>query len=170
MVVFVSCNGSSPVRCQAIIQTNADSLSVASSLMNMNSISVKLLTLLWCPIGRVGISNHQPRDCFLNCLFRQRSNKHQGSASLAFVMGIHQWPVNSPQKGPVKRKMFPFDDVIMKKKENLFQNVECKIFLSRPHLLVFIGFDTAVWLYHEEIFSFYKCQFIKIIQNLQHLP
>ena len=39
--------------------------------------------------------------------------KHQGSASLAFVRGIHRWPVNSPHKGPVKRKMFPFDDVIM---------------------------------------------------------
>ena len=35
--------------------------------------------------------------------------KHQSSASLAFV----QVPVNSPNKGPVTRKMFPFDDVIM---------------------------------------------------------
>ena len=33
--------------------------------------------------------------------------------SLAFVQGIHRWPVNSPQKGPVTREMFPFDDVIM---------------------------------------------------------
>ena len=39
--------------------------------------------------------------------------KHQSSASLAFVRGIHRGPVNSPHKGPVKRKMFPFDDVIM---------------------------------------------------------
>ena len=37
--------------------------------------------------------------------------KHQSSASLAFVRGIHRWPVNSPHKGPVTRKMFPFDDV-----------------------------------------------------------
>ena len=41
---------------------------------------------------------------------------HQSSASLAFVRGIHWWPVNSPHKGPVTRKMFPFDDVIMNKK------------------------------------------------------
>ena len=40
--------------------------------------------------------------------------KHQSSASLAFVRGIHRGPVNSPHKGPVTRKMFPFDDVIMK--------------------------------------------------------
>ena len=39
--------------------------------------------------------------------------KHQRSASLDFVRGIHRWPVNSPHKGPVARKMFPFDDVIM---------------------------------------------------------
>ena len=39
--------------------------------------------------------------------------KHQSSASMAFVRGIHQGPVNSPHKWPVKRKMFPFDDVIM---------------------------------------------------------
>ena len=38
---------------------------------------------------------------------------HQSSASLAFVRGIHRWPVNSSHKGPVTRKMFPFDDVIM---------------------------------------------------------
>ena len=39
--------------------------------------------------------------------------KHQSSASLAFVWGIHRGPVNSPHKWPVTRKMFPFDDVIM---------------------------------------------------------
>ena len=44
---------------------------------------------------------------------RRRSKKHQSSASLAFVRGIHRWPVNSPHTGPVTRKMFPFDNVIM---------------------------------------------------------
>ena len=41
--------------------------------------------------------------------------KHQSSASLAFVQGIHRWPVNSSTNGQysVTRKMFPFDDVIM---------------------------------------------------------
>ena len=39
--------------------------------------------------------------------------KHQSSASLAFVRGIHRGAVNSPHKWPVTRKMFPFDDVIM---------------------------------------------------------
>ena len=40
--------------------------------------------------------------------------EHQSSPSLAFVRRIHRWPVNSPHKWPVKRKMFPFDDVIVR--------------------------------------------------------
>ena len=56
-------------------------------------------TLLWRHNGRV----HPGAD----------QRKHQGSASLAFVRGIHRRPVNSPHKWPVTRKMFPFDDVVM---------------------------------------------------------
>ena len=41
--------------------------------------------------------------------------KHQSSVSLAFVMGIHRSPVNCPHKGPVTRKRFPLDNVIMSK-------------------------------------------------------
>ena len=43
--------------------------------------------------------------------------KHQSSASLAFVQGIHRWPVNSLLKWPVMGKIFPFDDVIMSLKD-----------------------------------------------------
>ena len=39
--------------------------------------------------------------------------KHQSSASLAFVRVIHRWLVNSPHKGQVMQKMFPFDDIIL---------------------------------------------------------
>ena len=39
--------------------------------------------------------------------------KHQSSTSLVFMRGIHRWPVNSPHKGPVTRKMSPCDGVIM---------------------------------------------------------
>ena len=42
----------------------------------------------------------------------QRKKNHS-SASLAYVRRIHQWPVNSPHKGSVTRKMLPFDDIIM---------------------------------------------------------
>ena len=39
--------------------------------------------------------------------------KRQSSASLTFVRRIHRWPVNSPHKWPVTRKIYPFNDVIM---------------------------------------------------------
>ena len=40
--------------------------------------------------------------------------KHQRSTSLAFVRGIHRWPVNSPHKRPVTQIMFSFVDLIMR--------------------------------------------------------
>ena len=75
------------------------------------------LYIQWRHNERDGVWNNQPQDCLLNRLFRPgiqaQVKKHQSSASLAFVRGIRRWPVNSPHKGPVTRKMFPFDDVIM---------------------------------------------------------
>ena len=69
----------------------------------------------WRHNGHDSVSNHQPRDCFLSRSVHLDTDqrKHQSSASLAFVWGIHRGPVNSPHKWPVTRKMFPFDDVIM---------------------------------------------------------
>ena len=69
--------------------------------------------LQWRHNGRNVVSNHRRSIvCSAVCSGADR-RKHQRSASLAFVRGIHRWPVNSPHKGPVTRKMFPFDDVIM---------------------------------------------------------
>ena len=73
----------------------------------------EVVTLRWRHNGRDSVPNHQPHDCLLNSLFGCRSKKHQSSASLAFVWGIHRGPVNSPHKWPVTRKIFLFDDVIM---------------------------------------------------------
>ena len=74
--------------------------------------------LHWRHNGRGCVSNHQPYDCLLNCLFRRRSKK----TSKLRVTGICEGnsPVNSPHKWPVTRKMFPFDDVIM----------HCRVFRS----------------------------------------
>ena len=41
--------------------------------------------------------------------------KHQSSSSLAFMRGIHWGPVNSQHKWSITRKMFPVDDVIMRR-------------------------------------------------------
>ena len=69
--------------------------------------------LQWRHNERYGVSNHRRHDCFLNCLSRHRSKIYQSSTPLAFVRGIHQWPMNSHHKGPVTRQIFPFDDVII---------------------------------------------------------
>ena len=69
--------------------------------------------LQWCYTEHDGISNHLHLDCLLNCLFNYRSKKHQSSLSLAFVRGIYCWPVDFSHKGPVMRKVLPFDDVTM---------------------------------------------------------
>ena len=63
-------------------------------------------SLQWRRNGRDGVSNHQPDDCLLYSGADQR--KHQSSAALAFVRGIHRSPVNSPHKWSVTRKMFPW--------------------------------------------------------------
>ena len=70
-------------------------------------------TLQWRHNGCDDVSNHQPHNCSRNRLFRHRWKKTSNSVSLAFVRGIHQWPVNSRHKWPVTWKMLPFDDGIM---------------------------------------------------------
>ena len=62
--------------------------------------------------------------------------KHQ-SASLAFGRGIHRLPVNSPHKGPVTRKMFPFVDVIME--------LSCYLTIMSGSVLVW-------WMYHSVVY------------------
>ena len=65
--------------------------------------------LQWRYNGRDGVSNHLRLHCS-----DADQRKLQRPASLAFVRGIHRWPVNSLHKGPVTRKMFPLDDVMPK--------------------------------------------------------
>ena len=61
-----------------------------------------------------GVSNHQHHDSLFNRLFRRRSTITPKLRVTGFVRGIHRWPVNSPHIGPVTRKTFPFDDVIIR--------------------------------------------------------
>ena len=84
-----------------------------------------VIILFWRHNGRDGVSNHRRFNCYSTFYSGADQRKHQSSVSQAFVQGIHRrrslalvrginrWPVYSPHKGPVTRKMFPFDDVIM---------------------------------------------------------
>ena len=70
-------------------------------------------SLHWRHNDHDGVSNHQPHRCLPNRLFRSRSNKTSKLRVTGLRVGNSPGPVNSPHKGPVTRKMFPFDDVIM---------------------------------------------------------
>ena len=70
-------------------------------------------SLRWRHSYHDGVSNHQPHGCLLNRLFMRRSKKTSKLRVTGLCAGNSRWPVNSPHKGPVTRKMFPFDDVIM---------------------------------------------------------
>ena len=73
----------------------------------------KSTTLRWLHNEHDGVSNHcLGIVCSVACSGTDQ-RKYQRSASLAFVWGIHRWPVNSPDKWPVTRKMFPSDDAVM---------------------------------------------------------
>ena len=69
-------------------------------------------SLQWRHNGNDGVSNHSLTFTYLT-VYLGADKKHERSASLALVPGIHRWPVNSPHKRPVTRKIFPFDDAIM---------------------------------------------------------
>ena len=70
-------------------------------------------SLPWRHNGHDSVSYHQLTIIYSTVYAGADQRKHQSSASLAFVRGIHRGPVNSPHKWPVTRKMFPFHDVIM---------------------------------------------------------
>ena len=72
-------------------------------------------SLHWRHNDHDSVSNHQPHGCLLNRLFRRRSKKTSKLCVTGFCGGNSPGPVNSPHKGPVTRKIFPFDDVIMSK-------------------------------------------------------
>ena len=70
-------------------------------------------SLPWRHNGRDGVSNHQLLDGLLNRLFKAQIKEH--------IKAQRHWPLwgdspvtgEIPHIGPVTRKMFPFDDVIM---------------------------------------------------------
>ena len=68
---------------------------------------------MWRHNNHDSVSNHQPHSCLLNRLFRRRSKKTSKFRVTGLCVGNSPGSVNSPHKGPVTRKMFPFDDVIM---------------------------------------------------------
>ena len=102
-----------PVRAQTGPGSDRTRPGVIKALFVNIFVLQNYLSLLWRHNGRDGASNHQPHDYWLNLYSGKDQRKHQSAASLAFVRGIHRWPVNSPHKDPVTRKMFLVYDVII---------------------------------------------------------
>ena len=69
--------------------------------------------LHWRHNDHDGVSNHQPRGCLLDRLFRRRSKKTSKLRVTGLCVGNSSGPVDSPHKRASYAKMFPFDDVIM---------------------------------------------------------
>ena len=110
------------------------------------------LSLHWRHNDHDGVSNHQPFGCFLNRLFRRRSKKTSKLRVTGLCEKNSPGPVNSPHKGPVTRKMFPFDDVIM---SGVFWNRHSSLPLARmTNGAIQFGNDNIV---------VYKCYFLCVL-------
>ena len=102
-------------------------------------------SLQWRHNDHDGVSNHQPNGCLLNRLFGRRSKKTSKLRVTGLCVGNSPGPGSSPHKGPVTRKMFPFDDVIMfKSKHTSYQCYHLKKNASHAHNSSFVGF--SMWL------------------------
>ena len=118
-------------RCYLILFVTMDIMQNRCFTISFSANSVKCSFIWICSTiwnTRLCLPSYHYSDIIMNVMASQitsltivcstvcsgaHQRKHQSSVSLAFVRGIHPWPVNSPHKGPVTRKMFPFDDVIM---------------------------------------------------------
>ena len=69
--------------------------------------------LQWRDYDRSGVSNHRRLDCLHNGLFRCWSKKTSKLRVTGICEGNSPVTGEFPHKGPVTRKMVPFDDVIM---------------------------------------------------------
>ena len=85
-----------------ILVQGGESVVFGGNHQTMTSLAIPLP---WRQNGRDCVWNHQPHDCLLNRFFRRRSKKTSKFCVTGLCAG---WPVNSPHKGPVTRKMFPF--------------------------------------------------------------
>ena len=100
----------SPTKSDICLSYNVD----WSSVINMSQWS----PVKWCCLWTIIMSAMASQITSLTIVYSTAysdvdERKHQIPALLALCAGIHRWPLNSPHKGPITRKMFPFVDVIM---------------------------------------------------------
>ena len=96
--------------------------------------------------------------------------KHQSFASLAFVLGIRRWPLNSQHKWSVTRKMCLFDSVIISTQipQGFNNKIHLTIFYKRLFLIHCFGISftfkplickpSQIWYYRRH-FGVVKLEF-----------
>ena len=70
-------------------------------------------SLQWRHNEQESVSNHQPHNCLLNCLFRPGSNKTSKLRVTGLCVGNSPGTGEFPAEMASNAEMFPFDDVIM---------------------------------------------------------
>ena len=98
----------------AIVSVNDITMTTIIIIIAVVAVISIWIALHWRHNDHDDFSNHQPHCCLLNLLFRHRSKKTSKLRVTGLCVGNSPWPVNSPHKWPVTRRMFPFDDVIMR--------------------------------------------------------
>ena len=88
-------------------------INCTTMLCTLSRTRISYNTLHWRHNDHDGVWNHQPHGCLFNRLFRRRSKKTSKLRVTGPCVGNSPGPVNSPHKGPVMRKMFPFDENLM---------------------------------------------------------
>ena len=81
-------------------------VSLVLHIINTTQSFLCRIRLQWRHNERDGVSNNRGQDCLLNLCSGTDHRIDQSSALLAFVRGIHRWPVKSPHKGPVSGRYF----------------------------------------------------------------
>ena len=82
-----------------------------SQTFTSNFLQLSPISLQWHYNEQRGVSNHWQLHCWLNYIFRITSTESSKPVLRAICEGNHRWPVDSPHKGSVTLKEFPFHHV-----------------------------------------------------------
>ena len=123
-------------------------------------------SLQWRHNEHGGVPNHQRRDCLLSRLFRRKSRKTSKLRVTGLCEGNSPATGEFPHKGPVTRKTFPFEDIIMAlhymplmrrmyrspmvtQKKNIWDAERKHIMTSLWHMVLFCG--ALLWLHNMSV-------------------
>ena len=95
--------------CHGIACSNNNISLKLDSGLGSNGTKASDYQLQWLHNGCESVSNHQPRDCSLNRLFRRRSRK----TPKLRVTGLCEWNSPGTREFPAQMASNAFDDVIM---------------------------------------------------------